>query len=176
MNEEWRAVVGYEGIYEVSSIGRVKRIKRAAFGREPAILKPSPRGPRDYIRAFLCPGDGTVKTMYVHRLVAAAFLGPCPDGYDVNHIDGSRGNNHAENLEYVTRSGNMRHAQSLGRCALLGEKNTSSKLKEDQVLFILANRGKITQEKLAEMFGVNRATVAVIHLGKKWKHLQKSVG
>lgn len=50
----------------------------------------------------------------VHRLVAHCWIGPCPDGMEVNHIDGDKGNNHAGNLEYVTSKQNKRHALDLG--------------------------------------------------------------
>jgi hypothetical protein len=52
--------------------------------------------------------------MFVHRIVAAAFIGPCPDGLEINHKNGIKLDNRAENLEYTTRSANMKHAYDSG--------------------------------------------------------------
>lgn len=54
----------------------------------------------------------------VHRLVALCFIGPCPAGREVNHIDGDKTNNHIDNLEYVTSSENKRHAVDIGLTAV----------------------------------------------------------
>ena len=93
MNEEWRPVPGYEGIYEVSDLGNV-RSKR--YGT----LKPIPL-PNGYLRVHLCnKGSKRIKT--VHRIVALAFL-PNPNNYPcINHKDENRANNNVDNLEWCT--------------------------------------------------------------------------
>lgn len=102
--EEWKPVVGYEGLYEVSSLGRV-RSRQGLLRQSLANRYPSVHLSR----------DGKQATHRVHRLVASAFI-PNPDGREtVNHIDGDRTNNAALNLEWVTTSENVRHAHhSLG--------------------------------------------------------------
>lgn len=110
MNEEWVLIL--DGLYEVSSLGRVRR---AAPGRCTWVGRE--------LKAQLIPNgymhimpvvDGKNRNAYVHQLVAEAFLGPCPDGYEVNHIDADKTNNRADNLEYVTRQGNVQHAIAHG--------------------------------------------------------------
>jgi hypothetical protein len=91
--EEWRPVVGYEGLYEVSSLGQIRGLKR---GR---ILSQFPTD-KGYLAARLTNVKG--KTCRVHQLVAAAFLGPVPNGRVVDHIDANRGHNAATNLRYAT--------------------------------------------------------------------------
>lgn len=126
--EEWRPVVGFEGLYEVSSLGDVRRIGPAAktgHGRGGGAVIGR------HVRKHMIPGGywhvqlwrkGGPKTLLVHRVVAAVFIGPLPDGKEVNHLDGDKANNAATNLEYVTRSENMQHAYRTGlRKVTIGE-------------------------------------------------------
>ncbi len=110
-DEEWRPVVDYEGWYEVSNLGRVRGL-RTNFGRaRRRVLKCGKR--KAYPTAWLSK-DNTVQSHFVHRLVAAAFIGPRPPGEQVNHKDGVGTNNRPQNLEYVTASENQLHALGLG--------------------------------------------------------------
>lgn len=122
MNEEWRDVVGYEGLYQVSSIGRVKSLFRyrdcGPKGLQPMperMLKQSrDKGQSKYLHVSLSKG-GNVKTWSVHTLVAFAFI-PNPNGLPmVNHKDTNKVNNCADNLEWTTRIGNAQHAVANGR-------------------------------------------------------------
>ncbi|WP_430459238.1 NUMOD4 motif-containing HNH endonuclease [Rhodococcus qingshengii] len=104
-NEEWRAVVGREGEYEVSSLGRVRSLDRIVSNgsyRRGRVLRPRVL-PSGYLRVALGAKDDS----YIHRIVAAAFIGPAPDGFDVRHLDGSRAHNVPGNLCYGTRLENM---------------------------------------------------------------------
>ena len=111
--ELWRWVPGYEGIYEVSNMGRVRSVDRLLYhynwrakanrahkikGR---MLRPG-KASHGYFTVAL--GRGNSRT--VHSLVAEAFIGPRPEGCEVLHADGSRDNNRAANLRYGTRSEN----------------------------------------------------------------------
>lgn len=100
--EEWRTVLGYEGIYQISSIGRVKN----AYGH---ILKPE-TSRNGYKRVTFYDR----KKFQVHRLVAIAFI-PNPEDKDVvNHKNGDKLDNSVENLEWSTWSENLKHAYAIG--------------------------------------------------------------
>lgn len=104
MEEEWRPVKGYEGLYEVSNTGKVRSLY---FGKT-RILSPC-KNSQGYLQAVLCK-DKVPKGLRVHRLVASAFI-PNPNNKpEVNHIDGNKANNNVDNLEWCTREYNMRHA------------------------------------------------------------------
>lgn len=109
MSEEWRPVVGSGGRYEVSNLGNVRSF---AAGYTPRLmaLRLSDRG---YPSVTLRLG-GTNITVQVHRSVLAAFIGPCPPGHEVRHLDGSRNNNNLSNLAYGTRSQNARDGVAHG--------------------------------------------------------------
>lgn len=110
MNEEWRPIDGQPG-YEVSSFGRVRSFKRRDKGHwiidgEPQrILKPSGNG-RGYLGCILVT-SGKQTRVSIHRAVALAFLGPCPEGMEVCHNDGDKQNNRVENLRYASHGVNM---------------------------------------------------------------------
>lgn len=103
----WKPVSGYEGYYQVSISGCIRRIK-AGQGTKAANMK-TYTGKNGYVSVRLCVG-GKSKLHLVHRLVAESFLSnpealPC-----VNHLDGNKCNNHANNLEWVSYSDNMKHS------------------------------------------------------------------
>lgn len=106
MKEEWRSVVGYEGLYEVSNHGRVKSLAKMWLNgrrREERILKEFLHS--GYVHVTLCK-NGTQKQWHVHRLVAMAFI-PNPENKDfVDHINTIRNDNRVENLRWVTRQEN----------------------------------------------------------------------
>lgn len=111
--EEWCPVVGYEGYYSVSNIGRVRRDAGGPGARAGLVLRPKRNAKTGYLTVSLFRGgDGCSHT--VHTLVAAAFIGVRPNGWTVNHIDGDKLNNRPSNLEYVTRGDNARHAWETG--------------------------------------------------------------
>lgn len=111
MTEQWRPVVGHHG-YEVSDLGRVRSVDRVVIhetGRR------QPR--RGRALALVEQGSGHLKVGLgrrhydqVHRLVMAAFVGPCPDGMEVRHLNGDPADNRLENLAYGTRAENIADA------------------------------------------------------------------
>lgn len=111
MTETWKAVVGYEGIYEVSDFGRVRRIARGCHTRPGRIVKATPHSKeKKYLRVSLS-ANNIRKSFRVHKLVARAFIGECPEGFTVNHEDLKNINNRSRNLEYVTGLANYWHAR-----------------------------------------------------------------
>ena len=113
LTEIWKEIVGYEGLYQVSNLGRVKSYygRNGRLTTEPRILF----GKRDkdgYIEVRLCK-NGVVTYKRVHRVVADHFL-TGDMSLQVNHIDGNKSNNRVNNLELVTAKENVTHAHETG--------------------------------------------------------------
>lgn len=106
--EEWKDVIGYEGIYLISNFGRLKSIK---FNKE-RILKPSFDG-RGYLNTILWK-KGINKSFKIAHLVAYNFIGKRPKNLVINHINGIKADNNVDNLEYVTYGENSKHAYKIG--------------------------------------------------------------
>lgn len=107
MVEEWKAVVGFEGLYEVSSFGRIKSLKRRGNWKE-HIMKTCVHK-NGYERVELNK-DGKPYYCLVHRLVATSFI-PNPENKpEVNHKNGDKTDNKVDNLEWATKSENIKHA------------------------------------------------------------------
>ena len=111
--EFWRPIVGYEGLYEVSNAGRVRRVGNGHGVRLGRILRAAV-GSHGYLTVALYRGDSRPRSVMVHGVVAAAWLGPRPEHHEVNHRNGQKTDNDLRNLEYVTASGNRRHAYMTG--------------------------------------------------------------
>jgi hypothetical protein len=105
-DERWLPVCGYEGLYDVSTEGRVRNGLRGTM----LSLQPTPKG---YLRVSLSR-VGVSRNHMVHRLVARAFVSNDSDKPEVNHKDGDKVNNRATNLEWVTESENLIHAYDTG--------------------------------------------------------------
>ena len=119
--EEWRPIPNYEGLYEVSNMGRVRSLDRmetfdgVARPRKGKELSQIPK--RGYLLVKLCK-DGRVRAAYVHRIVASAFI-PNPNGLpEVNHKDECKTNNDVSNLEWCDRTYNARYGTAPDRIAV----------------------------------------------------------
>ncbi len=170
MTEVWRKIDGYP--YQVSDMGRVRRSEPGRGTRAGRILRPG-LGGKGYPQVILHDYAGDRRKHYVHRLVAKAFIGPCPAGKQVNHKDGVKADNCVENLEYVTPSKNVRHAFRLSlRKNPRGEQNPRSKLTEADVQSIrLAHSRGEMQKSIAERYGVVGSCISEIVSKKRWKHV-----
>lgn len=108
MQEIWKDIKGYEGLYQISNMGRVKRFKR----KEEKNLNPC-KDKRGYLRIDLYK-KGNRKNITIHRLVAIHFI-PNPENKpEVNHKHGIKTDNRATELEWVTTSENEKHAYDTG--------------------------------------------------------------
>ena len=171
MTERWLPCPGYEGLYEVSDLGRMKslgdrqgRVRILAQGLDssgyPTVMltKEGKRGPRT-----------------VHRLVALAFNGDKRNilHCEAAHLDGSRTNNRADNLKWVSHTENMSHKFIHGTDHR-GSKHPKSKLTEDQAQAIISRLA--SGESCADIapdFGVSKWAVESILKGRNWRHLQR---
>jgi hypothetical protein len=172
--EEWRAVIGYENIYEVSDRGRVRRTNteqiRKPRNHKGGYLYVDLGKGRRYAHGHYLRGYFT--RFYIHRLVACMFIGPIPYKYEINHRDGNKKNNSLQNLEVVTSSENHKHAARHGLAAR-GELNGMAKLNDEAVREILlryANGGG-TYQQLAIDYGVCSATIGQIIRREHWVHV-----
>lgn len=158
----WKKIDGLE--YFVSDTGLVKN-------KSGKILKPDLSF--GYHRVCLTK-DKVHKRYSIHRLVAMAFIPNTENKPHINHINAIRNDNKVENLEWCTPSENGKHTVKLGRHKKQnGELNTSSKLKEKQVIEIkkLLKDG-VSQYRIAKNYGVNKVTIFDIKHNKTWTHLQ----
>ena len=165
MREEWRPVDGHEGLYEVSNMGNMKSLNYKRTGKE-KILKL--RKNRDgYLVVSLCK-EGAMKSYYVHRIVATAFL-ENPMGYtEVNHIDEDKTNNCVDNLEFCSRSYNINHG---ARNKKAGKKIAEKKSKP--VFSVDKESGLImwwqSAREASRQTGIAQSSISNCCIGKKYK-------
>ncbi len=158
-DEEWRAVIGYEGHYEVSSSGRV----RSKTGRA---VRPRPRG-KGY-RAVSLSRNGEVSDRLVQHLVLEAFIGPAGADEEARHANDDRSDNRLANLSWGTRAQNMADAARHGTAGVWMKGRST--LTPEQVAEIRHRRS--TGEKLDDIavaIGSNRKQVSAVALGKIFK-------
>lgn len=169
MIETWTAIPEYEGIYEASSLGRVRRIAHIPNARKaPYYLRPLCH-PGGYIMVALHK-DKKQRHRLIHRLVMAAFHGQSK--LEVNHKNGDKKDNRLENLEYVTPKQNGEHASRTGLVPR-GENARSAKLTEAQVREIRRLRELgVTLQVLADRYQVHIMNIHQIARRMTWKHVQ----
>lgn len=122
----------------------------------------------------VCLSDkGKLHYRYIHRLVASCYHSLSEFvGADVNHKDGNKLNNHYLNLEWCTRSENIRHSFSLGLSNTKGERNSQAKLTIESVKKIKEYlKNGINRNEIAKRFNVNSDTIRHIQNGKNWSHI-----
>ena len=161
MKEIWKDIEEYEGLYQISNLGRVKSLpklykrKYNSYYTKEKILKNN-LGKNGYYRVNL-----SGKSFYIHRLVAEAFIPNLYDKKTINHIDGVKTNNSISNLEWATYGENNRHAIDTGlRITKTKFENHNTKLNEVQVkeLKLLVKLG-YPKRKVGKLFNICHSTV-----------------
>lgn len=165
--EVFKDIPGYEGRYMVSNLGRVKSIRVTKKGTIIRLLKPC-KLRKGHLGVVLCT-NGRPYGYGVHRLVAAAFIGPRPSKMNVCHSDGNPANNIPSNLRYDTPAGNQADRIRHGTHNR-GLRNANNKLTEAQVLAIRADTRP--QGIVAADYGISPSNVSLITLRKAWGWLK----
>jgi hypothetical protein len=171
--EQWKPIVGYEGLYEVSDQGRVRSLpgrQRNAKGwrMKSGCIRKLPLNAYGYPVVDL-KHNGTRKTYSVHTLVLTAFIGPKPFGNECRHLNGIRSDARLCNLAWGTPSENDEDRRRHGTF-VQGEKHGGAKLTDHDVRLIRAMQG--TQSSIAKRFAVSPSLISMIKSGERWTHVQ----
>jgi hypothetical protein len=167
--ERWKPCPGFEGVYAVSSLGRVKRILTRAPTKAGRIIKPHIVKRSGYAQIPLHNHGQHIRKLA--SLVCAAFHGPRPVAHEVNHRNGIRHDNRASNLEWTTKSENCLHrSRVLGNAR--GAKHGRAKLTEEDVLEIRRRLaiGELCTS-IAKIYAVSSTAIRLIRDRKNWAHV-----
>lgn len=174
--EIWKAIPEYEGVYEASSLGRIRRVaiyRRTSIDGVLKTFTPT----NGYPRATLTRNNKR-RDFSVHVLIAATFIGPRPGNprlWPVNHKNGIKSDNRAENLEYCTVNQNAQHAVDMSLNPLKGEGNHRCRISEKRAREILALGARgFGCAYLSRVFGLSKTHVSEILTGKVWRHIDRS--
>lgn len=175
IRERWADVVGYEGLYRISTFGRVRSVTRyverkcrggglrVQRGRYLAIAY-NVKSKYPFVALWK---DGKQKVVFVHQLILEAFVGPCPTGMECRHLDGNNRRSVLRNLEYGTPQQNSddkyEHGTRIGRQSLTREEVI-------QVRKLWAT-GERTKQELAHGFRVGRTAIHLIVTGRTWRNI-----
>jgi hypothetical protein len=186
LQEEWKDILGFEGLYQISDTGLVRSLEKTVFKkmyggavhsykRKGRIMKPD-----IHKSGHLCyqlSKENIKYREYAHRLVAMAFIPNPNDLPVVNHMDNNPANNYKSNLVWCTQKTNVRHAGNQGRLAGLknipsekrsmpGIKNPNAKLTAEQVFEI--RNSDSNQRALGEKFGVSKTVIRLVKQRKSY--------
>lgn len=161
MDEIWKPIPEWGGLYEISNLGQVKSLCHIT----PTIRKQ--RLDKDGYCLVTLKSFPRNKTLKVHQAVLAAFKGTCPEGYECNHLNGDRADNHLINLEYATKSENHLHAWKNFRSP---ETSSLSKINQETARLIRQEyQATHRLEEIAAKYGVSRNCVWLVGTNRTWK-------
>ncbi len=181
MEEIWKPIEGYEDYYEVSNLGRVRSLDREYYTpnpRNPSLLMQKyvkgcilkPQG-KKYLQVHL-KVSGVRKAFDIHRLVAKAFI-PNPDNLpEVNHIDENKHNNRADNLEWVSREGNVKHGTGIQRMGNAHKKAVIQLDLDGNVIATYPSQREAAKALGIKTTGINHAAKGKCptYYGYRWKY------
>lgn len=195
-SEIWLAVPGYENMYEVSDLGRVRSVdrecphplsKNKTRRRKGKIISPRPSSRCGHLKLNLCK-NGIQKGRYVHQLVLAAFVGPYPEGMEIRHLNGIADDNRLVNLAYGTRKENTEDSRRHGTMQIKAVKISQTKRGVSTVWCERHGMAKLTIDQVREMkkefasgmtsaeagrkYGISQAHACKIKLNQAWKKLE----
>ncbi len=173
MEEIWKSIVGFDGLYEVSNLGRVRSLDRSVKHKwgggqfiKGRVLRPGIH--RDGHVIYGLHSLGRCETKRGGPLVLEAFVGPRPNGFEACHNDGNPANDALSNLRWGTHSDNEKDKLLHGTSSR-GENNSRAKLTAEQVLTIRNQSG--SHHEIAAQYGISRPTVSFIKSRRYWSWL-----
>lgn len=178
-NEQWKPIKGYEGIFSVSNMGRIRRDMDAKTGgKKSGYVFAEKKTPNGYMMARLNMNNSTECVM-AHRLVAIAFIGDPPDGKTIiNHKNGIKDDNRPENLEWVTMRENAKHSRDVlgNKTGAIGERSGRAKFTRKEAIMIhLMKSCGMKHKDIAPFFNVSQVTVTRILNFKRWPHMREII-
>jgi len=174
MVEVWRDIPGYVDMYQVSNEGRVKSLARVAPNHQklPERILAASLNTAKYTRVCLCK-NSVGKEWLIHRLVLLVFVGQST--LSTRHLNGIRNVNNLWNLKYRTAKENKADSIKHGTSSH-SETHGTAKLTNKEVLEIkqLLRTSNYSQNDIAEMFGVSKATINQINTKRHWSHIKEN--
>lgn len=172
MEETWKPIPNFNG-YEISSKGQIHSYYKLGNHKlmpEPQRIIATRLSSSGYLCSTLTNNEGNKITDSVHKFMAVAFLGPCPEGLEVCHWDDVKLNNTLENIRYGTKKENKEDAARNGKVSY-GENRYNAKLTIELVRAMREEyaTGLISQKELELKYKVNQSIISEIISGKRWK-------
>ena len=180
--EEWRDIKGYKGLYQVSSLGRVKSLGRTVAAKSGSkrtirgrILKPK-ANTSGYLKVVLYNSSGKIKQFFVHRLVCEAFHDNPKDKPEVNHINEEKSDNRACNLEWVTRKENSNHGTRTARSAKAQSKPVGQYTRDGKLVKVWQSAHEVQRQLGFDNSFINKASRGKVKTayGYVWKYIESS--
>lgn len=171
IREKFIDIAGYEGYYQVSNLGRIKSLKRTTRNGkcEADKILVNTVANKGYLAVGL-KKNGKSKNYLVHRIVASSFISNPQNKPQVNHKNGDKSDNRVDNLEWATQSENIRHGLDMGLYNCKSRAGAHSKLNLDDVMAIMALKGKMKLKETGNKFGISDRHVWAIQNGKRWDY------
>lgn len=179
MNKEiWKPIFGYEGLYEISNYGQIKRLNRDKRCRPFRLIKPLKKA--DGHVCVDLSKNGSSKRRYIHTIVLETFVEARPQGMECRHLDGNPENNKIENLKWGSKSENTRDSVKHGTHWLSkniqkGSMCKWAKLNEFKVRVIkkLLIENNLNIKEISEIFRVSNTSIYDILMNRTWKHIKE---
>ena len=171
--ETWRDIPGFVGRYQASSLGRIKSLPNKVR-KTTIVLRQQAHVRTGYLQVSLTSNDGSgwkQRKHWVARLVALAFCGPCPAGFEACHENGQKLENHESNLRWGTPQSNQADRAKHGT-ANIGKQNPRAKLDENGARKIkLRLKAGEKVDLIAKDFGLSVSAIKHIKNGSNWSHV-----